>query len=176
MQKQKNEVSSSTEPQLVIRRILNHSRDQIFEGWVNPRYLLKWYAPEGCTIKFTKCDVREGGSFHSCISNPTSGECWVIGEYLELKRPERIMQTMIIADESGKPAMPSSVGHDPDWAHRTTLVITLKELGPNKTELVLEQNVSEKLARKTGAHAGWLDMLNNLDELLSSVLTSGGLK
>jgi uncharacterized protein YndB with AHSA1/START domain len=175
MQKQKNEVPSSSEPHVVIKRVLNHSREQIYEAWTNPRYLLKWYAPKGCTIRFTKIDAREGGSFHSCISNPDF-DCWVIGEYLELKRPERIVQTMIIADESGKPAAPSSVGHDPDWTPKTTLVITLKELGPNKTELVLEQDVSEKLAGKTGAYSSWLDMLDNLDALISSARDSGGLK
>jgi uncharacterized protein YndB with AHSA1/START domain len=169
MENQKNEIPTNNPP-VFIRRILNHPRDLVYEGWTNPLYLLKWYAPDGCTIKFSKIDVREGGSFHSCITNPSFGDCWVIGEYLELKRPERIVQTMIIADENGKPTEPTSVGHDPNWSPKTTLIITLKELGRNQTELTLEQDVSEKLARKTGAYSSWLAMLDNLDTFLSSAM------
>ncbi|MDF3821635.1 SRPBCC domain-containing protein [Leptospira sp. 96542] len=161
------------DPQIKIEKIFNHPIENVYESWTNPSLLLLWYAPQGCTIEFKKIDVRVGGSFHSCIRNPNFGDCYVIGEYLELDFPKKIIQTMIIADEDGKPADPKTVGHDPNWIPKTTLIITLRKLGENITELILEQDVSEKLARSTGAYPSWISMLDNLDMLLEKNLEFG---
>ncbi len=157
------------EPRIRIERILNHSIEKVYEGWTNPNLLMKWYAPEGCTIRFKTIDVKQGGTFHSCISNPEFGDCWVIGEYLQLVRPKKIVQTLVIADENGKAVAPIDAGHDPNWVPKTTLSITLEKMEGNQTRLILEQDVSEKLARKTGAYQSWLSMLDNLENELKGI-------
>ena len=46
-------------------------------------------------------DVRPGGRFHSCIHNPSFGDCWCVGVYREIVRPERIVYTLATADSEG---------------------------------------------------------------------------
>jgi uncharacterized protein YndB with AHSA1/START domain len=113
-----------------------------------------------------RLDVREGGGYHWCIHDPSFGECWTIGTYLEVRRPERLVFTSIIADANGTPRTPESQGHDPDWPPQTIIRVTFMERG-SRTVVTLEQDVSERLAKRTGAHPSWLQMLKRLGQQLS---------
>jgi uncharacterized protein YndB with AHSA1/START domain len=163
---QSNQSSEHDSKMIVIHRIFDAPRDLVFEAWTKPEYLLLWFAPRECTIRFSRIDVRPGGSFHSCIRNPTFGDCWCVGVYEEIVRPERIVQTLAIADERGDKVDPVHVGHDSRWPPETRVVVTLDDYN-GKTRLTLRQNVLESLAKQTGAYPGWLEMLDRLNELLS---------
>jgi uncharacterized protein YndB with AHSA1/START domain len=139
----------------------------VFDAWTRPELLLQWYAPQGCTIHFAAIDVRPGGRFHSCIHNPSYGDCWCVGEYREIVRPERIVYTLATADSQGNDIEPAKAGHDPRWPRETLVIVTLEDVRGG-TRLTLEQNVSEALAKHTGAHPSWLQMLDRLDALVAA--------
>jgi uncharacterized protein YndB with AHSA1/START domain len=150
-----------------IERIFDAPRERVFEAWTRAEFLLRWYAPQGCTIHFEHIDVRPGGRFHSCIHNPAFGDCWCVGVYREIVRPERIVYTLAIADSAGNEIDPVQAGHDPGWPRETLVRVTLEELG-GATRLILEQNALESLAKQTGAHPSWLQMLERLAEILAT--------
>lgn len=153
--------------EVFIEEIFDASIERVFQAWTDPEKLLKWFAPQGCTIHFKKLEIKKGGQFHSCISNPQFGDCWCIGEYKEIVPNSKIVFTMINADEDGNPINPIEIGMDPDWPGATLVTVTLKELN-GKTRLQLRQTVSQELAKKTGAYPSWLQMLNNMQTLLNS--------
>ena len=140
-------------------------REQIFDAWVQQDLLEEWFAPDGCTLQVARLDVREGGGYHWCIKNPSFGECWTIGSYLEVRRPERLVFTATIADAGGMPRTPESQGHDPASPQDTTVRVTFTERA-GRTVVTLEQDVPERLAKRTGAHPSWLQMLDRLRRLL----------
>jgi uncharacterized protein YndB with AHSA1/START domain len=148
-----------------IERMLHAPRELVFDAWTRPELLLQWYAPRGCTIRFAEFDVRPGGRFHSCIRNPSFGDCWCVGVYREIVRPERIVYTMATADSAGNVIEPAQAGHDPHWPRETLVRVTLAEVR-GSTLLTLEQSAPEWLAKQTGAHPSWLQMLDRLDELV----------
>lgn len=149
---------------VVISRVFDAPRELVFDAWTNPQHLLRWFAPHGCLLHFERIDVRPGGGFHSCIRD-ASFECWCVGVYEEILRPERLVYTIAIADRQGNKVAPATVGHDARWPPETRLIVTFEDLG-GKTKLTLRQDVSESLARETGAYPSWLGMLERLDELL----------
>jgi uncharacterized protein YndB with AHSA1/START domain len=151
---------------VVIERIFDAPRDLVFEAWTKPEHLLLWFAPRGCTIHFSRIDIRPGGDFHSCIRHPSFGDCWCIGVYEEIVQAERIAQTLAIADEQGRKVDPVHVGHDPRWPRETRVIVTFDDYN-GQTRLRLRQNVLESLAKQTGAYPGWVEMLDRLDELMS---------
>jgi len=153
--------------EVFIEEIFNASIEKVFQAWTNPEKLMKWYAPDGCTISFKKLNIEEGGLFHSCVSNPLYGDCWCIGAYKEVVPNSKLVFTMINADEHGKPINPTDIGMDDDWPGETLVTVILtKENG--KTKLQLRQTVSQELAKKTGAYPSWLQMLNNMQTLLNN--------
>ncbi|MGE3277641.1 MAG: SRPBCC domain-containing protein [Vicinamibacterales bacterium] len=144
-----------------IEQTFDAPREQIFDAWVRKDLLEQWFAPEGCTLRIARLDVREGGGYHWCITNPSFGDCWTIGSYLEVRRPERLVFTATIADREGRPRTPQSQGHDPAWPRDTTIRVTFVERA-GRTIVTLEQDVSERLANHTGAYPSWLQMLDRL--------------
>lgn len=152
--------------EVFIEEIFNASIEKVFEAWTDPEKLMKWYAPDGCTIHFKKIEIEKGGKYHSCISNPQYGDCWCIGEYKEVIPHSKIIFTMINADENGNPVNPVEIGMDSDWPGETLVTVTLSEEN-GKTKLQLHQTVSQELAQKTGAYPSWLQMLNNMQTLIT---------
>lgn len=149
---------------VVISRVFDAPRELVFEAWTRPEYLVRWFAPRGCTFHIERIDVRPGGGFHSCVRD-ASFECWCVGDYVEIVRPERLVYTLAIADRFGNKVAPSSVGHDPRWPPETRLTVTFEDLN-GKTRVTLQQDVAESLAKQTGAYPSWLEMLERLEELL----------
>ena len=143
-------------------------RERVFDAWVTRRLLEQWFAPDGCTLEILRLDVREGGGYHWCIRNPSFGECWTTGSYLQVRPPELLVFTSTIADANGVPQPPASQGHDPDWPQETTIRVTFTERR-GRTTVTLEQSVSEGLAKHTGAHPGWVQMLKRLQAHLDGV-------
>jgi uncharacterized protein YndB with AHSA1/START domain len=158
-------VNRAPEKTVVISRVFDAPRDLVFAAWTQPEYLLRWFAPHGCEFHIERIDVRPGGGFHSCIRDG-SFECWCVGSYHEIVAPGRLVYTLAIADAQGNKVTPASVGHDARWPAETRLVVTFEDQG-GKTRLTLQQDVSESLAKQTGAYPSWIEMLERLDELLS---------
>jgi uncharacterized protein YndB with AHSA1/START domain len=153
--------------EVFIEESFNASVEKVFSAWTDPAKLMQWYAPEGCTISFKKIDIKTGGRFHSCIANPVHGDCWCIGEYIEIQPNRKIVFTMMNADENGNPVDPASIGMDADWPREMLVTVTFAEEN-GQTILQLRQTVSQELAKKTGAYPSWLQMLNNLRTLIAS--------
>jgi len=152
--------------EVFIEKTFNASPEKVFSAWTDPDKLMKWYAPDGCTIRFKRIDIKKGGQFHSCISNPQYGDCWCIGTYKEVLPNTKIVFTLINADENGDPIIPSEIGMDPDWPGETLVTVTFTEEN-GKTKLQLRQTVSQELAKKTGAYPSWLQMLNKMQTILN---------
>ncbi|WP_207534704.1 SRPBCC family protein [Desertivirga arenae] len=157
--------NSAKKNEVFIDDIFDADIERVFAAWTDPAKLMKWYAPDGCTIRFQEIDIKKGGKFHSCISNPQYGDCWCIGEYKEVIPNAKIVFTMINANEDGNPINPSDIGMDPEWPGETLVTVTLSDEG-GRTRLQLRQTVSQELAQRTGAYPSWLQMLKNMADLL----------
>src|SRR4030095_2447487 len=149
-----------------IERVFAAPRELVFEAWTKLELLLQWYAPRGRTVRILELDARPGGRFHFCIHNPSFGDCWCVGVYREIVRPERIVYTLATADSAGNEIEPAKAGHDPSWPRETLVTVTIADVR-GATKLTLEQSVSESLAKHTGAHPSWPEMLDRLAALVT---------
>jgi uncharacterized protein YndB with AHSA1/START domain len=157
--------------EVLITREYNAPRELVFEVWTDPKHLEHWYAPEGAAIKISKFDFRPGGEFLHCIYNEVVKDCWCVGTFLEIVKPEKIVYELNIADKDGNPVDAVEVGMDPEWPPRTTVTVFFEAIG-NKTRITLHHAVSLPLAKKTGAYPSWLSMLNKLEMRLAGALVS----
>lgn len=149
-----------------ITRDFGAPRERVFPAWIDPEQLARWYAPAGCSIRFTRLEPRADGEFHSCITTPDGHECWCKGVYREVVAPARLVYSLCVADAKGNLVEPTAAGMDPEWPRETILTVTFEERGGG-TRLTLQQSVSEALAVRTGAHPSWLQMLDNLEQELA---------
>lgn len=151
---------------MLISHIFDAPRELVFKVWTSPEHLMKWYAPRGCSVHFDRFEFRQGGSFLSCIRNPTTPDCLCNGVYLEIVPPERIVYTLSFADKDGNTIEPADAAKDADWPSETVVTVTFAE-HQGKTTLTLHQTVSEAVAKRTGAYPSWIEMLERLAEVIA---------
>ncbi|MES2679575.1 MAG: SRPBCC domain-containing protein [Bacteroidota bacterium] len=163
---QKHKTRVATKNEVLIRHLFNAPLEVVFNAWSDPVQLKQWFAPDGCSIHYKKLDLREGGTFHSCISNPVHGDCWCMGTYIEIIRDKKIVYSIAISNEREEIVNPTAAGMDPDWPGETLVTITFKAMG-SATEVTLHQTVSETVAKRTGAHPSWVQMLERLHRMIT---------
>jgi hypothetical protein len=56
---------------------------------------------------------------------------------------------------------------DAEWPGETLVSITFSESN-GKTTIILKQSVSESVAKKTGAHPSWIQMLERCEIIISN--------
>ena len=139
--------------------------ETVFSAWSSADALKRWYAPYGCTVEIKHFDFRTGGTFLLCIRNPDYPDCWCTGTYHEIDAPKRIAFSMALCDEEGRLLDCDDAGKDADWPSETIVIVEFAE-EDGQTMLSLHQNALESVAVRTGAHAGWLQMLERLAEVI----------
>lgn len=131
--------------ELKITRMLNATRQEIFEAWLDPESVGQWMCPEDGCRAVVELDVRVGGTFRVEMLCE-DGSHINTGVYREIKAPGRLAFTWVSADTH----------------HRETLVtVELFERG-DKTELVLTQvqlSDEEAIRRHT---SGWTKIVERL--------------
>lgn len=171
MSAKSNFTNGPAEREVVLTRIFDAPRELVFKAWTDPEHLMRWYAPKGCTLDVYKLDFRPGGVFQHCIRNPKAHDCLCKGTYREIVVPERIVYTLCFSDEDGNFVEPAQVGMDREWPRETMVTVTFDECD-GKTKLTLHQNVLESVAKRTGAHPSWIEMLDRLAEELAEARPS----
>lgn len=92
-------------PKVVVSKIINAPREIVFDAWTKPEMMRHWYVgAKGTSI--STVDLRVGGKYtnemlidpdakHTCVPSEscTTQSFMHQGEYLEIKRPERIVFT-----------------------------------------------------------------------------------
>lgn len=155
------------EKELLITHLFDASPEIVFRAWTDHDQLKHWFAPDGCTIEFKSINVTLGGRFHSCVHDPVHGDCWVMGTYLEITPPKKLVFTMALCDENGRMTNAIEAGKTPDWPEEVVTTITFEPVG-TQTKITVHETVSEEEAKKTGAYQSWIKMFNKLNKMLIS--------
>jgi uncharacterized protein YndB with AHSA1/START domain len=70
-------------------------RERVFDAWTDPELLRRWWAAlEGWETALAEVDLRPGGAYRLSMRDGESGAVHtVVGEYVEVRRPERLAYT-----------------------------------------------------------------------------------
>ncbi|HWZ02273.1 MAG TPA: SRPBCC domain-containing protein [Mucilaginibacter sp.] len=159
----------SRDKELLISHLFDAPVGVVFDAWTDPEKLRLWYAPDGCTLAYKSIEVKQGGQFHYYIHHPLYGGSWVIGTYLEILQPEKLVFTMRFTNENGDLTDGLAAGMSAQWPGEILITATFESIG-NQTKATIHETVSEEKARKTGAYQGWIMMFNKLNRLLAGQL------
>jgi len=158
--------TETKEQEIVITRVFDAPRELVFKAWTDPGHLMRWFAPNGCTMPFCKIDLRPGGIFHYCMRMPEGRDIWGIGVYREIVAPEMIVYIDSFADAEGNPVPPAHYGISPGHPAETLVTVTFTE-HDGKTTLTLRHSIPESVEEREGTQQGWTQMLDRLAEVLA---------
>jgi len=68
------------------------SRERVFDAWTKPDLVKRWFGGQGFTIPECEIDLRPGGRYR-WVMQRESMRIVMIGEYREVKRPDRLVTT-----------------------------------------------------------------------------------
>jgi uncharacterized protein YndB with AHSA1/START domain len=138
--------------ELTITRVFDAPRALVFQAWLDPDQLARWYGPRGVhtpreTIDF---DVRLGGRWRLTMINDETGEEYPTGGvFHEIVEPERLVFTW---------------GSPDDTDSTTTVRLTFIDLG-DKTEMTLHQTGLTDVHHRAGVQDGWSTALDKFAEM-----------
>jgi uncharacterized protein YndB with AHSA1/START domain len=143
----------SAQLSLQIRRSFRHPREKVYEAWIDPKEVTRWFAPsDEYTVVVPTLEPRVGGRYVIEMRHSSGRVSTVIGTYRTLERPSKLVFTWMWEN-------------DPDRGPETLVTVELFERG-QETELVLthERFTNEDLRERH--NQGWIGCLNQLENAL----------
>jgi uncharacterized protein YndB with AHSA1/START domain len=92
--------------ELVFERTFDAPRDVVWNAFMDPDRIPRWWGPHGTTTEVVEMDVRVGGTWRYISRAPDRDDVVFHGEYLEVEPPERFTWTFLfevpgVGDQGG---------------------------------------------------------------------------
>ncbi|WP_159006756.1 SRPBCC domain-containing protein [Bradyrhizobium sp. S69] len=135
-------MSDPEETTLRLERLIPSPPEMLFDLWVRPAELVKWWAPDGYEALVDTLDVRPGGRWRTMLRRPDGATIATSGVYHIVEPPRRLAFTWAWEDASGMR------GHE-------TKVSVRFEPAPGGTRIVLVQQSFETRLARDNHDRGW---------------------
>ncbi len=157
----------------VINRSFEVPREQMFKLWTDREHLAQWAAPAGFTMKYNRCDLKEGGSSFYSMSDGKDVTMYGRCQYSEIRKPDRIVYTQQFCDEK------ENITRHPmaaTWPENMLTVVKLSEEGPDRTRVTLtwepsgnctQEEMATFIQARGGMTQGWAGSFDKLEEYLA---------
>jgi uncharacterized protein YndB with AHSA1/START domain len=139
--------------ELLITRVFDAPREQVWKAWTDPEHFKKWWGPEHFTAPVSEIDLRVGGTYFNCMRSPDGQDYYTTGVYREIVPLERIVYTDSFADKNGNAVPPSDYGMD-DLPMEMEVTVTFEEQD-GKTKMTLRHVGFPAGEHSEMAEAGW---------------------
>jgi uncharacterized protein YndB with AHSA1/START domain len=91
----------STALKLVVTRVFDAPRPQVFEAWSGPEHVLRWWGPRGFRAPAGKIGVGAGGAWRVAMRSPDGGLRRLRCAWREIAAPERLVFVNSFSDPEG---------------------------------------------------------------------------
>jgi uncharacterized protein YndB with AHSA1/START domain len=126
--------------QIEVTKVFNAPLDMVWQVWVDPELIKRWWGPRNFTSPVAVIDFREGGQSLVSMKAPMemgNQEWYSIWEYTKIDLLSRIEFIQSLCDKDGNKTDPVKVGMPPDFPLEIKTVVTFRTLGENKTEMTV---------------------------------------
>ncbi|MGA7490328.1 MAG: SRPBCC domain-containing protein [Xanthobacteraceae bacterium] len=82
-----------TKPSLTIKRRINAPPDKVYDAWIDPVKLARWWGPAQAETLSAEVDARVGGRYRIVFRTPDGEEHDVSGTYREVVPNEKLVFT-----------------------------------------------------------------------------------
>ncbi|HEY2495674.1 MAG TPA: SRPBCC domain-containing protein [Candidatus Angelobacter sp.] len=154
---------------MVVTRVFDAPRELVWKAWTDPKYVMQWWGPKGCTAPVCKMDFRVGGKFLICMRTPDGQEGWNGGEYHEIVPQEKIVSSMYFSDSEGNKIDPEQLGIEHEAVEGAHDVTLFEDLGNGRTKLTFIGNETMQNAIKSGQLEGMKEILDKLAEVVAGL-------
>ena len=162
-------LNQTVDQTLILTRVFNAPRDQVFKAWTQLQRMKQWWGPKGFTCPVFKLDLRQGGEYLNCVRSTDGKDYWSRGVYREIEVPQRIVCTDSFADEYGNLVSPEDYGMSPDWPSEALITVIFTEHA-GKTRIMLQHSPIKPGLERDMCQQGWSESLDKLADYLNNAL------
>jgi len=161
---EKNESEATVlEKEMVITRVVDAPREMVWNAWVDPKQVTKWWGPKGFSTTIHEMDVKPGGVWNLTMHGPTGVDYPNQSVFVEVVKHQKI-----VFEHSG-----SKAGGKSDATFRSTW--TFEDLG-GKTRIILKNafptaEALQHVIKTYGAVEGGKQTLDRLAEQVEKPLS-----
>ena len=89
----------NSDKSLVVERVINCPIEKVFNAWIEPKALKRWFFPGNMSLPLAEVDARVGGKFKITMKNPEDAEenpgveYTAFGTYQKVKPNEALVMT-----------------------------------------------------------------------------------
>jgi uncharacterized protein YndB with AHSA1/START domain len=144
-------VSATETPTLRLERTFDAPVEAVFDAWTNPEVLRRWWiADSSWRTPVAEVDLRVGGRYRLSMEDPAAEALHtVLGEYREIRRPDRLVYSWAWEEDEGR------IGH--------SSTVTVEFIGDEeRTTVVLVHSDFTSEESRDRHRGGWEGCLENL--------------
>jgi uncharacterized protein YndB with AHSA1/START domain len=141
---------------LCLTRVFDAPRATVFNAWIEPDTIKRWWGPRGYTTLSCDIDPRPGGAWRIRSRSPEGTEYVEVGTFREIAAPERIVFTHAWEDQQGR------------RGHETLVTVTFVE-HDGKTTMAFQQAGFASVTSRDGHAEGWSSAFELLTEYLATM-------
>jgi len=122
---------------LIITRVFDAPVEKVWQAWVEPEMIKKWWGPKNFTVPVIEIDFREGGTSLVSMQAPEEMGGFILyntWEYTKIIQNKRLEFTLRFTDKDRKVLSPQDVGLPEGVPLEVPHVLTFKDVG-GKTEI-----------------------------------------
>jgi uncharacterized protein YndB with AHSA1/START domain len=154
---------------IAIERTFDAPRDLVFDAWMKPEQLERWWGPEGFTAPGCVVDPWPGGVMRMSMVWPDGHENWTSGVFQEIVAPERFVATMYFSDRDGNLIDPVHYGMSDEFPKEMLIRVTFDDLG-GQTRMTIHESYPEEIVQRYDVYDGWRTSLDKLADLVERPL------
>ncbi|MGB8355909.1 MAG: SRPBCC domain-containing protein [Chthoniobacteraceae bacterium] len=160
-----NEVQKPDDATLILKRMLKAPQEMAFNAWTSAEHIKEWMRPEpGMVVPFATMDLRVGGKFRIQMKNPDGEFFTAVGEFREVRAPERLVYTWDWEKDGG--------GEEFGEVEGKTTLITVEFLKRGEgTEFVFTHTRFATVESRDSHARGWSRVADSLAKFLEEGLS-----
>ncbi|MFN8531713.1 MAG: SRPBCC domain-containing protein [Anaerolineae bacterium] len=128
--------ANTAEREIVITRVIDAPREQVWKAWTDPAFVMRWWGAKDITAHSAKIDLRVGGKYVFCMHMPDGQDIWSSGVFREIVPVERLVFTDNFADEQGNPVSGAEYGMGDNFPE-LLITVLLDVVEGGKTKMTL---------------------------------------
>ena len=128
--------------QIEVTRTFDAPVEMVWQVWVDPELVKRWWGPKHFSSPVANIDFREGGKSIVSMKAPKEmggQEFYSIWEYVQIIPLKSIEFIQNLADNKGNKTDPTKLGMPPDFPTDIKTVVTFRALAVNKTEMTVTE-------------------------------------
>ena len=128
--------------QIEVTRTFNASVEMVWQVWVDPELVKRWWGPKNFISPVAKIDFREGGKSIVSMKAPKEmggQEFYSVWEYIKIIPLQSIEFIQSLSDKDGNKIDPVKLGMPADFPKDIKTVVTFKAVAKNQTEMTVTE-------------------------------------